>query len=201
MRIRINKNPFSNFHQYPKLEPKKVFPQFIGKIDYEIGFGLSTFLPQHAQTHPDRLVVGIEVLTRAVAQMKELCKEAHLENTYILPGNGATALKEIFDDASIDNIFIFHPTPWIKRRHLKRRVINNDFLLIAEKKLKPGGRIYVSTDVEEMWQQISLTFENNHNFTPIDDTNFWQNFYSTRWHKLSIEQNRQLFFGVFSKKI
>ena len=197
MRIRTHANPLSCTQHFEKIDTKKVFPEFSGKLDFEIGFGQSSFIRNHAQAHPNTLVVGIDVRKKTVELMQEKVAQENIQNIILAFGNGSICLNEMFDDHSIDNIFIFHPDPWLKRRHIKRRLVNPDFLLIAQQKLKPGGRIYVSTDVEPLWLEMSQTFQENTNFTKIDATEFWSNYYKTRWHEISQEKKRQTYFGTF----
>lgn len=197
MRIRTHANPLSCTQHFEKFDAKKVFPEFCGKIDFEIGFGQSSFIRNHAKSYPDRLIVGIDVRKKTVDLMQEKVDQENIKNITLAFGNGSICLDEMFEDHLIDNIFIFHPDPWLKRRHSKRRLVNPDFLEIAQKKLKHSGRIYVSTDVEPLWEEMDKTFQLNPNFKKIDDTEFWLNYYKTRWHEISQEKKRQTYFGTF----
>ncbi len=197
MRIRTHANPLSCTQHFEKLDAKKVFPEFNGKLDFEIGFGQSVFIRNHAKSHPERLVVGIDVRKKTVEVMQERVKQDNIKNIYLAFGNGSICLSEMFENSSLDNIFIFHPDPWLKRRHLKRRLVNPDLLITAKQKLKIGGRIYVSTDVEPLWAEMLKTFEENKNFIKVDDADFWTNYYQTRWHDISKEKSRQTYLGTF----
>lgn len=197
MRIRTHANPLSCTQHFEKLDAERVFPEFVGKLDFEIGFGQSSFIRNHAKAHSDRLVVGIDVRKKTVELMQEKIGQENIKNIVLAFGNGSICLNEMFHDHSIDNIFIFHPDPWLKHRHHKRRLFSPDFLIIAQKKLKQSGRIYVSTDVESLWQEILKIFESNLNFTKMDATEFWLNYYKTRWHEISQEKKRQTYFGTF----
>ena len=197
MRIRTHTNPFSCTQQFKKLEPKKVFPSFQGKLDFEIGFGQSSFIKDYATHNQDRLVVGIEVRKKAADIMAEKIKQENINNVHIVHGNGTICLQDMFTDRSLDNIFIFHPDPWMKKRHYKRRLINNKFLEIAQKKLKLGGKIHVSTDVESLWEQIISEFSRSTNFVQQKHDTFWKTYYSTRWDDIVQEKNRKTFYSTF----
>lgn len=197
MRIRTHTNPFACTHHFEKMDPIKVFSEFNGKIDFEIGFGQCAFIRNHAKTYPDRLVFGIDVRKKTVDLMQEKVVQDSLKNIYLVHGNGGVCLEEMFADHSIDNIFIFHPDPWKKHRHQNRRLINPQLLTTAQTKLKPGGRIYVSTDVDFLWEDISKVFEANPNFIKVDDTEFWTGYYKTRWEEISQAHNRPTFYATF----
>lgn len=199
MRIRTHTNPLCYTQRFDKLDPYKILPNFNGQIDFEIGFGQSEFLIKHAQKHPNKLTVGSEIRKMAVDLMhaKINSQETAINNIHLIHGNGNSCIEDLFEDKSIDNIFIFHPDPWIKRKHLKRRVITEQFLSLARKKLKSNGKIYISTDSEFLWADICKTFEKNKFFTIYDDTEFWDNAYSTHWSDMSKKKNKKINFATY----
>ena len=201
MRIRTHTNPLSCMQHFEKLDAKKVFPEFNGKLDFEIGFGQSVFIRNHAKAHPDRLVVGIDVRKKTVEVMQEKVMQDNIINIHLVYGNGSICLSEMFEDSSLDNIYIFHPDPWLKNRHLKRRLVNSELLITAQQKLKINGRIYISTDVEPLWIEMRKTLDENANFTQIQDKDFWTNYYQTRWDDISKAKSRKTFFGTFELRI
>jgi tRNA (guanine-N7-)-methyltransferase len=197
VRIRTHTNPLSCTQHFEKLDAIKIFPTFCGKLDFEIGFGQSSFIRNHAKAHPDRFVVGIDVRKKTFELMQEKVGKEKIANIHLAFGNGSICLNEMFENNSLDNIFIFHPDPWLKRRHLKRRLVNSEFLITAQQKLKIGGKIYISTDVEPLWIEMLKTFEANPNFKQIEDRSFWADYYQTRWDEISKEKQRKTHFGTF----
>ncbi|KKQ32579.1 MAG: tRNA (guanine-N(7)-)-methyltransferase [candidate division TM6 bacterium GW2011_GWF2_37_49] len=200
MRIRTHTNPLSCIKHFEKLDAVSVFSKFNGKIDFEVGFGQSSFIINHALENNDQLVVGIDVRKKTVDLMQERVNQNNIKNIYLTHGNGSVCLAEMFENESLDNIFIFHPDPWRKARHHKRRLINQDFLAIVQTKLKKDGKVYVSTDVDFLWLEIVQTFDANAKFTRFEDSEFWTNYYQTRWNEISKEKNRQTFFATFCLK-
>jgi tRNA (guanine-N7-)-methyltransferase len=165
----------------------------------EIGFGQSSFIKNYADSNPENLVVGVEVRKRAVQVMQEKLLASPTPNIHLVHGNGTACLEQMFPDACLDAIFIFHPDPWRKHRHQKRRVISAEFLTVATQKLKDGGRIHVSTDVAFLWDDIKESFNAQPSFTLINDDAFWQT-YSTRWHEIAQEKQRETFYATYAQK-
>lgn len=199
MRIRTHTNPLNYRQRFKKLQDYG-FANTLDGIDFEIGFGQEAFIINHAQQTQNRLIVGVEVKKKAVTLLQEKIDERQLTNLLALHGNGHMCLEDTFDDHTIDNIYIFHPDPWMKRRHYNRRVINEHLLALAYQKLKQTGKLYISTDVESLWEYIMGLIAASNNFTRIDDPIFWQEFYTTRWTDMCREKQRTIFYGTFSPK-
>ena len=172
MRIRTHTNPFCCQQRFEKQDWNKIFPNFQNQLDLEIGFGRGIFLEQYAKNNPNKSIVGVEVRKKTVVIFQEKIDTEKIENVLLVHGNGQFALEDMFTDKTIDNIFIFHPDPWLKNTHHKRRVINAKLLTLAAQKLKPTSKIYVSTDVEELWEEILEVFSANKSFTKTPDDIF-----------------------------
>ena len=63
-------------------------------------------------------------------------------------------LRQQVSDNSLDRVQIFFPDPWHKKRHHKRRLINDSFIKDLLPKLKSGGVIHVATDWENYAEQV-----------------------------------------------
>ncbi|GMF48685.1 unnamed protein product [Phytophthora fragariaefolia] len=69
----------------------------------------------------------------------------------------ATLLRSL--PAPVESVSIFHPDPWMKKRHIKRRLVNDEFVAEMAKLLPNGTPIYVQTDVEELFAYMVEVFE------------------------------------------
>lgn len=201
MRVRTLLNPLSCPQRFSKQKWAEIFPRFTGILDVEVGFGTGSFLDQYAAANPTHALVGFEIRKKLVDAAQELITASKLDNVFLVWGNASFGLQDMFEDNSIDRIFVFHPDPWPKRTHHKRRVINQEFLTLAQKKLKQNGFLYVATDVPELWEVMLKTIETSEKFVPVQDDYFWSTFYKTRWKEMSEEHNRSLFFGTFQARV
>ena len=55
-------------------------------------------------------------------------------------------IDECIPDRSIDRFQVFFPDPWHKKKHNKRRLVTENFLVRVSKKLKPGGIFHFASD-------------------------------------------------------
>jgi len=199
MRIRTHINPFSYTKRYDKQNWDHIFPNFTGIIDVEIGFGYGDFATYYANMYPERSIVGFEINKKLSDCAQEKVTNNNLENAHLVWGNGNHGLEDMFENDSIDRLFVFHPDPWFKSQHIKRRVITPGFLEIAHKKLKPSHCLYLATDVPALWDAMLETIKQSQLFTLANDNEFWDTCYQTKWKERSLEKDKKLFFGTFKK--
>lgn len=197
MRMRTLRNPFNCLQKYTQQSWSEIFPNFCDILDVEVGFGTGSFLEMYAQAHPDRSVVGFEIRKQLVDSAQEKIQALTLQNVHLVLGNAQSCLADMFENNSIDRIFIFHPDPWPKRHHQKRRLVNDQFLEIIHQKLKQNGQMYLATDVPDLWNSMVTTIEASKKFKHFSKDSFWETLYQTRWKAYSLEHNRSLFYETF----
>lgn len=199
MRIRTHTNPLTFKDHHQKLIIKEIFPLPSHPLDIEIGFGRGVFLRKWAKNHPERNIIGIEVRKQIVEEIKEKLKKEDISNVHVINTAAHLVLEKSLEPKCVENIFIFHPDPWFKNKHNKRRVIQNHFLMLCEEKLSLKGQLHISTDVPELWEYMIEEIKKNKKFTQIENNMFWEEHYETHWSKFSKEEKRTEFFGSFKK--
>jgi len=112
----------------------------------EIGFGMGDSLIQMCLNSPDANFVGIEVHPPGVGRIINRAALERVENLRVYMADAKDVLAECFADRSIDRIQIYFPDPWQKKKHHKRRLIQNEFLTALQPKLKLGGILHLATD-------------------------------------------------------
>jgi tRNA (guanine-N7-)-methyltransferase len=127
----------------------------------EIGFGNGEAL-RHAATHdPERDLIGIEVHAPGVGRLLNALAEDDARNVRVYRHDAVEVLQHEIVDASLDEIRIYFPDPWHKKRHQKRRLVNPEFAALLVRKLAPGGRLHLATDwqdyAEQMWDVLDAT--------------------------------------------
>ncbi len=124
----------------------------------EIGCGVGDSLVPMAAARPDVDFVAFEVFKPAVASTLGRIGRAGITNVRVAMVDGARALDQLFDDASLAEVWAFFADPWHKSRHHKRRLVTPAFADVVAAKLVPGGVWRLATDWEDyaLWQREAL---------------------------------------------
>jgi tRNA (guanine-N7-)-methyltransferase len=195
-RVRTHTNPFTFHEKLAPLDFSTVFEKNTGQFDLEVGFGKGVFLCHWAKLNPQNNIVGVEVRKGIVDIVEK--KTTEFKNTHLIHNSAERVLEDLIPDDSLNNIFIFHPDPWFKKSHHKRRFIRPDIVDLLIKKMAKGAKLYVSTDVEILWEAMDETL-NESTLKKVDDQHFWDNIYTSHWDKFSIVDERTRSFGTWEK--
>ena len=120
----------------------------------EIGFGDGENLISNALNDLDSFHVGIEVYEAGVAKVLEFIKKNNLENIFLIQGDAKAILEKNTTIKFFDEVIIFFPDPWPKRRHKKRRLLSKNFLNSLKLVLKDKSVLKIKTDWDDYAQEI-----------------------------------------------
>lgn len=114
-------------------------------LHVEIGVGKGTFLTELAARHPNVNYVGLEAQQGVLYFAARKAAEQALPHVRLLVFDAAR-LTELFAPGEVDRIYLNFSDPWPKKRHAKRRLTSETFLIRYQAVLKPGGEIHFKTD-------------------------------------------------------
>lgn len=148
-----------------------------GPIEIEIGFGRGRFLLERAHSAPESRLIGLEIKAKW-AHLVELRRVREgLVNAVALRADARAVLPRCGPDESVARVFIHFPDPWWKKRHAKRRVLDEDVLHHVARLLVQGGELFVQTDVEDRAASMRAQIEAHGGFEWADNA---QNTYGAR---------------------
>lgn len=124
-------------------------------VEIEVGFGKGLFLLNAAQARPDVNFAGIEIERKYQLFTATRIAKRELRNVRLACADARTFLRDHVVSGSIQAVHVYFPDPWWKKRHHKRRVFTEDFAKQCARVLRPGGKLYVATDVEEYFHIIN----------------------------------------------
>ena len=112
----------------------------------EIGFGMGEATALIGRDFPDTGFLAVEVHKPGIGKLMARIEELQLSNIRIIEGDAHPILRTMIADNSLDGVHLFFPDPWPKKRHNKRRIVNERFLELIAPKIKKGGFIHIATD-------------------------------------------------------
>jgi tRNA (guanine-N7-)-methyltransferase len=123
------------------------------QIEMEIGFGRGLFLRQRTLAAPEVRLLGLEIKNKLAYRVSQQCQRLGLSRVRVMAGDARKVLPNVTPDSALSRVFLHFPDPWWKKRHAKRRLLDEDLLDQLARLLKPGGELFIQTDVEERLQE------------------------------------------------
>ncbi len=112
----------------------------------EIGFGNGQSVANMAAAHPENNYLGVEVHRPGVGNLLQLIHRQELTNVRVMTDDVFDVLQNNIADNSLAAVYIYFPDPWHKRCHVKRRIINPEFVTMLAAKMESNGLLHMATD-------------------------------------------------------
>lgn len=122
----------------------------------EIGAGSGEFTLRAAAQHPENDYLAAEVHAPGIGRLLRGIATGGLTNIRVIDRDVVVALQGMIPPGVLDQVMIFFPDPWPKKRHHKRRLINPEFLDLLTTRMKVHGRLYLATDWQELAEEIRM---------------------------------------------
>ena len=127
------------------------------RVFLEVGFGSGEHIAQMALNNPNDLFVGCEPFVNGVASLLVKIDENKIQNIRIYQADARTLMKEIPAD-SLSGAFLLFPDPWPKRKHIKRRFLQEKTIEDIYNRLKINGFWRLASDHKEYKSWILKLF-------------------------------------------
>jgi tRNA (guanine-N7-)-methyltransferase len=165
---RIAKDALQKVHgiefKQEQINISQIFPNS-DKVILEIGFGMGEATAIIAMNHPNNGYIAIDVHPPGIGKLLARIVENDLTNLKVIEEDVHVVLQHMIADESLDGIHLFFPDPWPKKKHNKRRIVNEGFLALIYRKIKKGGFIHIATDWVPYAHNIQEVFAGSTLFT------------------------------------
>jgi tRNA (guanine-N7-)-methyltransferase len=181
-------------------DPSTLFDN-VENVRLEIGFGGGEHLIAQATSHPRIGFIASDGYINAIAKALALIDDGKLGNIRLHHGD-ASALIDWLPAASLARVDLLYPDPWPKRRHWKRRFIQDDSLTRLARILKTGGELRFATDIPDYAAYVLARVLRSKDFVwaaeRADDwRNPWPDFHQTRYEAKAKREGRQPAYFIF----
>lgn len=197
----------------PKLAPdlgkpapadlRDLFEAAPDNVRLEIGFGGAEHLIAQAQAHPRSGFIGSDGFDNAIGKALTAIEDNALGNVRLHHGD-ASDLIDWLPERGLARIDLLYPDPWPKRRHWKRRFIQDDSLKRLARILKSGGELRFATDIPDYAVYALARVLRSNDFiwtaeTADDWRKPWPGFSRTRYEAKAIREGRTPAYFIFRK--
>jgi tRNA (guanine-N7-)-methyltransferase len=182
---------------------RTLFPVTVSQVALEIGFGGGESLIAQAQAQATTGFLGVEPFINGMAKALAAIESGGIRNIR-LHFDDAVNLISWLPDASLARIDLIHPDPWPKRRHWKRRFVQDEMIARLARILRSGGEFRFVTDVADYAAWTLLRFLRSEQFEwtaqwADDWRKPWPGFLPTRYHVKAAREGRGSCFLVFRR--
>ena len=164
--IRQHVNPLGRFFQQPLELPSltALFPQPQQPLHLDIGCARGRFLMDMAALYPQRNHLGLEIRRPLVERAEAERQLLQLHNLHYLFCNVTVSLASLTHQLAPEQlqlVTIQFPDPWFKRKHHKRRLLQNDLLNTLAAAMTPGAILFLQSDVHSLMEELTALVQAN----------------------------------------
>jgi tRNA (guanine-N7-)-methyltransferase len=182
---------------------RTLFPVPVEEVRLEIGFGGGEHLIAEAEANPRVGFIGIEPFVNGMAKALAAIGARGLRNIRLHHGDAIEVVARL-PQASLARVDLIHPDPWPKRRHWKRRFVQDESVAAIARMLRPGGEFRFVSDIPDYaaWTLVRLLRSPVFEWTAerADDWRQpWPGFSGTRYQAKAHREGRAPCFLMFRR--
>jgi tRNA (guanine-N7-)-methyltransferase len=180
-----------------------LFDRPVDDVRLEIGFGGGEHLVAEAQAFPNVGFIGCEPYVNGMAKILAQIETHDIANIRLFAGDAAELLAWA-PPLSLVRIDLIHPDPWPKRRHWKRRFVQDATVAAMARILKPSAEFRFVSDIDDYcaWTLAHLLRSPDFDWTAqrADDWRLpWPDYTMTRYGRKAEREGRKAAYFRFRK--
>ena len=188
----------------PLTDVSKLFPGPVDRVRLEIGFGGGEHLLAEALREPGSGFIGIEPFVNGMAKALTAIETHKLGNVRLHHGDAADVLSWL-PKGALARVDLIYPDPWPKRRHWKRRFVQEASLAEIARVLRRGGEFRFASDIADYvaWTLERAVRRPELEWTAerADDWRLpWEGFSSTRYEAKAKQAGRRPCYLIFRRR-
>lgn len=184
-------------------DAREIFDPAAEDVRLEIGFGGGEHLAAEAKTFPTTGFLGCEPYVNGMAKILAQIEAANIGNIRLFAGDAAELLAWLPKD-SLSRIDLIHPDPWPKRRHWKRRFVQDRTIAAMARVLRSGGEFRFVCDIDDYCAWTLSHLSRSQDFVWLaeraDDFRLpWPGYTMTRYGRKAAREGRKAAYLRFRR--
>ena len=187
----------------PPQRAERLFGPQTASVRLEIGFGGGEHLLAEAEANPECGFIGCEPYVNGLAKILAQLESKPRPNVRLFAGDAAELLAWL-PEASLKRIDLIHPDPWPKRRHWKRRFVQQKTITAMARALVDDGEFRFVSDIDDYAAWTLMQFRHAEDFSwtaaSADDWRKpWAGYTMTRYGMKATREGRKATYLVFQR--
>ena len=187
----------------PCTDLARLFDEPVENVRLEIGFGGGEHLIAEARAFPYTGFIGCEPYVNGMAKILTLIEAGEINNIRLFAGDAAELLAWV-PAKSLARIDLIHPDPWPKRRHWKRRFVQDSTIAAMARVLARAGEFRFVSDISDYCAWTLAHFMRTSDFfwmaeRAMDWREPWANYTMTRYGRKAEREGRNAAYLIFKK--
>ncbi|HKJ05045.1 MAG TPA: tRNA (guanosine(46)-N7)-methyltransferase TrmB [Geopsychrobacteraceae bacterium] len=172
-------------------------------LSLEIGCGIGDFIVQLAARHPQRNFVVTDIYNQGCLKTCARVDDAGLTNVRVMRSEARYLMTHLLGAESLQAIYINCPDPWPKKRHRKRRMVNQEFLQLAFHTLQADGEFHFSTDFVDYGISVGELLKAEPGFKNLQSTPYSHDlgdYPVSKYMRRFLEQGQPIYYCRFLRR-
>ena len=180
-----------------------LFDPPVDVVRLEIGFGGGEHLVAEARSFPNAGFIGCEPYVNGMAKILTQIEANNIGNIRLFAGDAAELLAWA-PPRSLARIDLIHPDPWPKRRHWKRRFVQDTSVAAMARALRSDGEFRFVSDIDDYcaWTLAHLLRSPDFVWTAERASDWltpWPDYTMTRYGRKAEREGRRAAYLQFRK--
>ncbi len=141
-------------------------------LEIELGFGKGRYLVGRAAAQPGADFLGVEIASKYYRLVRDRARRRGLANLTLVRAEAVFLMATALPRAEARAVHVYHPDPWPKDRHHKRRLFDPETVDLVLGLLEPGGRLFFATDFLEYGDVVTELLE-SHPALDVETVDGW----------------------------
>jgi tRNA (guanine-N7-)-methyltransferase len=181
----------------------ELFDRPLDAVRLEIGFGGGEHLIAEALRLPGTGFIGCEPYVNGMAKILTRIEAHNITNIRLFAGDAAELLTWA-PPGSLARIDLIHPDPWPKRRHWKRRFVQDATVAAMARILQPSAEFRFVSDIDDYcaWTLAHLLRAPDFEWTAERASDWqlpWPDYTMTRYGRKAEREGRKAAYFRFRK--
>jgi tRNA (guanine-N7-)-methyltransferase len=129
-------------------------------LTLEIGSGHGHFLTRYATEFPQRLCLGVDLISDRIRRAKRKAERAKLAHCHFVQAEARELIDALPAGVTFSELWVLFPDPWPKKRHHKNRLLQREFFESIAHRAGEGTRLYFRTDHDEYFRTVFALLPN-----------------------------------------